>query len=69
MTHQERLADIKEHPEAHRHEFQTLQICCMESGALDLQLLDAHAEHINMGTNGGVRCDVTSGPCACGAWH
>ena len=22
-----------------------------------------------MRTNGGVRCDVTSGPCACGAWH
>ena len=20
-------------------------------------------------TNGGVACDVTSGPCACGAWH
>jgi hypothetical protein len=21
------------------------------------------------GTNGGVRCDTNSGPCACGAWH
>lgn len=21
------------------------------------------------GVNGGVRCDVYSGPCACGAWH
>lgn len=20
-------------------------------------------------TNGGVRCDLLSGPCACGAWH
>lgn len=21
------------------------------------------------GTNGGVRCDTTRGPCSCGAWH
>ena len=21
------------------------------------------------GKNGGVACDVTSGPCSCGAWH
>ena len=21
------------------------------------------------GTNGGIRCDVASGPCSCGAWH
>lgn len=20
-------------------------------------------------TNGGIRCDVSRGPCACGAWH
>jgi len=69
MTHQERLEDIAKRPEAHKHVFETLQICCMEDGALDLQLLDAHAAHVDMGSNGGVRCDVRSGPCACGAWH
>ena len=21
------------------------------------------------GTNGGTRCDVSSGPCSCGVWH
>lgn len=23
----------------------------------------------DFGTNGGVRCNVSSGPCSCGAWH
>jgi len=31
----------------------------------------AEAEAIKGGarTNGGVLCDTSSGPCACGAWH
>jgi hypothetical protein len=26
-------------------------------------------EQVGLGTNGGVKCDTQSGPCACGAWH
>lgn len=29
----------------------------------------AEARSDSARTNGGIRCDVTSGPCACGAWH
>jgi hypothetical protein len=65
----EKLADIKEHPERHRHDFAALQQCCFVNGALDMRLMDAHEEHASLGSNGGRRCDVTSGPCSCGAWH
>jgi hypothetical protein len=30
------------------------------------ELFDANAP---LGRNGDIACDVTSGPCACGAWH
>lgn len=41
----------------------------MVHGALDLRLMQAHQDYVNLGTNGGVKCDVVSGPCACGGWH
>ena len=41
----------------------------MINGCLDLRLMEAHSQYVDMGTNGGVQCDVTEGPCACGAWH
>ena len=69
MTFEERIADIKEHPERHRHDFTALQQCCMQDGALNLAIMDAHQLYASLGTNGGVRCDVTEGPCACGGWH
>lgn len=69
MDRQEVLEDIRTHPEQHRHTFAELQLCCLVGGALDLSLVDAHSEYIDLGTNGGVRCDVISGPCSCGAWH
>lgn len=68
-TFDERIADIKEHPERHRHDFADLQRCCMDGGALNTALLQAHQDYAPVGTNGGVRCDVTSGPCSCGGWH
>lgn len=68
-TREEVLKEIKEHPERHTHDFGGLQACCMFNGALDLQVMDWHSEFIDMGRNGGVRCDVRSGPCSCGAWH
>jgi len=36
---------------------------------VDLSIMEAHRKHVDLGTNGGVRCDVTEGPCACGGWH
>jgi hexokinase len=69
MTRQEKLQEIKEHPERHRHTFEELTSCCMHGDALDLQLMEAHAKYAPLGTNGGRRCDVSRGPCACGAWH
>ena len=66
---EEKLRDIREHPELHRHTFEGLQRCCMIDGALDGRVMEAHSDLVNLGTNGGQRCDVTSGPCSCGAWH
>ena len=66
---EEKVKDIKEHPENHKHDFGGLQMCCWYEGSIDLQLMDMHSEHVDLGRNGGVKCDVTEGPCACGAWH
>ncbi len=65
----DRLQDIKNNPENHKHDFDGLQRCCIIDGALDTMLIEAHSEYVSMGSNGGVACDVSSGPCACGAWH
>lgn len=43
--------------------------CCYVDGALDSRLIDAHSRYVDLGSNGGVRCDTIDGPCACGAWH
>jgi len=32
-------------------------------------VVDQEPGRTNYGTNGGIRCDTASGPCACGAWH
>lgn len=69
MTREEKLKHIKENPHLHEHNFEGLQRCSFINGAIDLGVMDAHSEYVNMGTNGGTRCDVRSGPCACGAWH
>ena len=67
MTHDEKLADIRQNPDKHRHDFDDLRACCMVNGALSLDLIDAHSGLL--GSNGGVLCDTLEGPCACGAWH
>lgn len=73
MTYKEkhvtRITDIKDHPENHKHTFEELKACCFLDGAIDLSIMDAHGKYVDLGTNGGENCDVTSGPCACGAWH
>lgn len=68
-THQDVLQHIKDHPEEHRHAYPVLVACCTIGGAIDLSLMEAHGRYVPLGTNGGTRCDVLSGPCACGAWH
>ncbi len=69
-TYDSVLQELKENPERHLHiDLQGLHSCCFIDGAIDIALIDAHSQYIDMGTNGGVRCDVISGPCACGAWH
>lgn len=69
MTAQEKIQHIKNNPHLHEHDFQQLQSCCFVNGAIDLSVMEAHSQYVNMGTNGGQRCDVRRGPCACGAWH
>ena len=69
MTVEEKKKDIIDHPERHRHDFDGLQRCCFVDGAMDLYLLELHSRSAPFGRNGGIACDVTSGPCACGAWH
>ena len=69
MTRDEKLKDIKEHPENHLHDFEGLRKCCFDGIAIDLSLMEAHEKFASLGRNGGQDCDVTSGPCSCGAWH
>jgi hypothetical protein len=60
--------DIKENPQKHLHNFDALQACCTINGAIDPRLMEAHTS-VTRRTNGGRQCDVSSGPCSCGAWH
>ncbi len=70
MTRAEKLADIKNNPDKHKHpDMNTLNRCCFMKGALDLMLIDAHSRYASQDMNGGRRCDVSRGPCSCGAWH
>ncbi len=71
MTNKELLQDIKDHPENHRHKnLDELQNCCTDNnGVVHIHLIDAHSRFAPQGINGGVACDVSEGPCSCGAWH
>ncbi len=74
-TYESVLQEMLMYPERHIHvDMNDLTACCIlvdanGEAAVDLALLDAHSEHIDMGSNGGRRCDVVNGPCACGATH
>jgi len=65
----DRINDIHEHPENHKHSYNDLLKCSLVKGILDLALLQAHQDFVDLGSNGGVKCDTVEGPCACGAWH
>ena len=72
------LADLQQYPERHIHiDLAGLTSCCTidcvdgqrSIRAVDAELVEAHSHYVDMGSNGGRRCDVVSGPCSCGAWH
>ena len=44
----------------------TLIGASMENGAIDLREMDKAPKY---GMNGSEWCDVSEGPCSCGAWH
>lgn len=72
MTRAEKLTEIREHPERHRHQdLSELQACCITvhegTACIDLELMDAHKGTVPQRNPGG--CDVIEGPCSCGAWH
>ncbi len=69
MTRKEREKDVQEHPENHRHDFNGLISCSLTNGCIDQVLIEAHAKYVNLGVNGGIKCNVVKGACACGAWH
>lgn len=61
------ISDIVEGP---LPSFSTLVERAMtEDGAIDLSKIDNSSSTKIGPVNGGIRCDVSSGPCACGAWH
>lgn len=69
LTKEKRWEHITKHPERHLHDFEKLIECCMVDGVIDTKLMQAHSDYVDFGSNGGRKCDVLSGPCACGAWH
>lgn len=69
-TYESVLAELKEFPERHQHtNMNDLRDCCFLDGAVDLTLIDLHSHYVDMGSNGGRRCDVREGPCSCGTSH
>lgn len=64
-----KVMHIKQHPELHRHDFAGLQQCSFIDGHLDMMVMEAHSKYAGQRINGGKRCDVSNGPCSCGAWH
>lgn len=62
------VRDIKNNPARHKHEtMDELIQCCKINGNVHTSLMQAH-EGIH-GRNGGLPCDVSTGPCSCGAFH
>lgn len=65
----EKITHIAEHPSDHVHEYLELIECCTINGAIDTSLIEVHSKFVDLGSNGGIKCDSIEGPCACGAWH
>lgn len=66
MTLNEKIQEIKKNPSQHKHSFEELVKCCTDNlGAVNMALMEAHEGLVGPSR----RCDVSSGPCACGGWH
>ncbi len=50
-----KIENIKKYPEEHKHSFEELQSCCTFNGVIDIKVMDAHSQYVDLGTNGGVR--------------
>ncbi|MDP1719324.1 MAG: hypothetical protein Q8L24_02780 [bacterium] len=68
-TREQVLEDLRKNPKAHRHTREGLDECCRINGKIDLVLVGAHREFVDLGSYNGIRCDVTGGGCACGKFH
>ena len=67
MSFDELMKSLDARPDNLERSFEDLvALATTEDGAIDLSVF-ANAPAV--GYNGGVKCDVTSGPCSCGAWH
>jgi len=66
---QQRLTHIERNPELHKHSYIDLVSCCIINSIVISELFTAHLKYVQLGINGNIKCDVTSGPCNCGAWH
>ncbi len=64
-----KAADLNSEKIAHSRSFEELVKSSTDpqTGHVDLQVLQSYEG--SCGSNGGVGCDVTVGPCSCGAWH
>lgn len=64
----ERIQDIRQHPERHRHTFDELIVCAKGPAGfgIDAIVVDGHEGTVGMPTS---KCDIISGLCACGATH
>ncbi len=66
MDIEERIEDIKNNPERHRHRHINDVIeCSIVDGAIVITLVQAHEGTSKYGS----RCDVEEGSCSCGGWH
>ena len=52
MTRAQKLKEIQDRPEWHQHTFEDLQRCCFDDGALDMQLMEVHAELVQADSGG-----------------
>lgn len=68
-TRESVIKDLQKNPESHRHTREELDECCTIDGKIDLVLVGAHREFVNLGIRNGIRCDVIGGGCACGKYH
>ena len=68
MTLRERIQDILDHPENHRHGIEELEACCTVNGTLDVILIETHASNTNPTKVELRRCESIILPNGSNAW-